>query len=155
MATRTTAPIVNGTSIEPFQMLVDARPPAVSPPVPPVVRVRESPPGPDGRPRAPRREVEVAIDGYPGYTAWVWSNYPRRLAAALNDAADEAAITGVLRQLVVAHNGWCDTEGEPYPPADDPGFYEAIPLELAVLLLRAINQAPSLYPQSLSPTAGR
>ena len=130
-------------------------PPVAVPAASPAVRVIASPPGPEGRPRAPRREVEVAIDGYPGYTAWVWSNYPRRLAAALNEAADEAAITGVLRQLVVEHNGWCDAEGDPYPPADDAGFYEAIPLELAVLLLRAINAAPSLYPQSLSPTAGR
>ena len=163
----------NGASAvadEPFHVLVDHRPPSVrggaahhgpaaaaapAPPAgPPRVRVIETPPGPDGRPRAPRREVEVDVPGYAGFTCWVWANYPQRLREDVQ-AEDEARLRAVLARLVVGHNGWCDADGEPFPPADDPAFYDAIPLELAVLLVRAIVEAPGIYPNSLSATSGR
>jgi hypothetical protein len=118
------------------------------------VRVRETPAEPGAGPRAPRREVEVAIDGYEGFTAWIWANYPRRILTALRATTDEQALFALLRQLVIEHNGWRDADGEPYPPADDPAFYDAVPYELAVLLVHAINAAPGVYPQSLARTSG-
>jgi hypothetical protein len=149
---------------EPHRVLVDARParaPAerhareqVAPA--PALRTRLQPaaPGPDGRPRAPRREVEVEIPGYDGFRCWLWANYPRRLLDELN-SNDEPRIAAALRVILVEHNGWCDAGGEPYPAADDPAFYTAIPLELAVLIARCVAQVPAVYPQSLSPTGGR
>lgn len=143
------------------RVLVDARPSAPAPeerrPSSPAprFRLRQGEPLPDGRVRAPRREVEVAIEGYPGFTAWIWSNYPRRLGAVINANADEESVVGALRAIVIEHNGWADADGEPYPPADDPAFYDAIPLELGAMVLRAISTAPAAYPNSLNGTGGR
>jgi len=134
------------------RVLVDARP-TRAPTDPPAVRVRVLPAdtGPDGRPRAPRREVEVDIPGYPGFTAWLWANYPQRLRDELV-SGDETRIRAALGRVVVEHNGWCDTDGEPYPDAADPAFWTAIPTELATLVARAIGEAPGAFPQSLSRT---
>lgn len=146
---------------EPFTTIVDHRPTAAPAPPPtapeaapaPRTRVVESPSGPGG-PRAPRREVEVLIEGYPGFAAWVWANYPQRLRDDLT-SADGERIRAALLRLVVEHNGWCDEEGTPYPPASDPAFWDAIPTELSLLLGRAIREAPSVYPNFLASTGGR
>ena len=48
----------------------------------PGVVVRErviASPSPDGRPRAPRREVELAVPGYDRFRVWLWANYPQRV----------------------------------------------------------------------------
>jgi hypothetical protein len=135
-AVQVAPPSPNGDA-EPFRVLVDARPVADAPSAAPGVRVRETPAEPGAGPRAPRREVEVAIDGYEGFTAWIWANYPRRILTALRATTDEQALFALLRQL-----------------ADDPAFYDAVPYELAVLLVHAINAAPGVYPQSLARTSG-
>lgn len=118
-------------------------------------RVVETPPGADGRPRAPRREVEMAVPGYPGFTFWFWTNYPQRVREEVM-SNDEARVIACLPLLLREHNGWCDQEGEPYPPADDPGFWHALPTELGFLVLRLlVLEAPTAFPNSLSPTGGR
>jgi len=141
------------------RQLVDARPVTRAPEPPPAaaplrVRVQPAEPGADGRPRAPKREVEVAIPGYPGFLCWVWSNFPQRLRDELT-SGDGDRIRAALCRLVVEHNGWCDADGEPYPPASDPAFWNAIPTELGSLLSRAIREAPDAFPNSLNATDGR
>ena len=53
-------------------------------------------------------------------------------------------MTAALGCLVVEHNNWCDADGDPYPPADDPAFWDAIPTELGLLLARLVlRDAPA------------
>jgi len=116
---------------EPFTRLVDRRPGVVAAPA----LARESGPENDG-PRVRRREdwVELA-EPYAGFRFRLWMTAPTRVwmtVGAGGDAAEPA-----LRSLVLAHNGWRDEDGAPYPPADDPTFWELIPTELAALVLRA------------------
>jgi hypothetical protein len=139
--------------------LVDLRP--VPPPAPAIAQIRsrvtETPAGPDGRPRAPRREVEMTVPGYPGFTVWVWANYPQSILLGMKDESlPEEDKIGLMRRVVLEHNGWCDAEGEPYPPATDVAFWRTIPQELAnVLIPLALGGAPAVFPTSVSPTGGR
>ena len=116
------------------------------------------PPGQPG-PRMPRRTLWVDLpekapdgsDAYPGFKVRVWVNFPARFAEQLKvGTAEEKA--AVLRRIVLEHNGWCDDEGTPFAPADDPAFYEQIPTELAVLIVVAIQEAMVRFPNSLLPT---
>lgn len=150
--------VVNGRTLEDVtsaeRVKIDLRPArtaaAVAPPDPPAPRFRvtPSPPGPDGRPRAPRREVEVEIDGWPDFRCWIWSSYPPHVLAELR-SDDEARVRAAMASAFVSHNGWSTEDGTPYPAADDPAFWDVVPQELAVLLARAVLEAPTHYPNSL------
>lgn len=144
--------------VEPPQV-VDLRPAPREAPAPAVpqlrARVTETPPGADGRPRAPRREVELGVPGYQNFRCWIWSNYPQAVRLELT-SGDETRTLLALARLVVEHNGWCDQEGAPYPDAQDPAFWEAIPTELAQLLARLILlDAPAAFPTSASANGAR
>lgn len=110
-------------------------------------------------PRMPRRTLwlnlpETAPDGseaYPGFKVRVWVNFPARLAEDLKTGTEDEK-AAVLRRIVLEHNGWCDDEGNPFPPAGDPEFYRAIPTELAVLVVVAIQEGMSSFPNSLLAT---
>ena len=131
-------------------------------------------------PRIPRRELWLDVPEYPGFRAKMWANHPQRLARDLQ-SKDVERIASALSAIVLEHNGWCDEEGDPYPPAgelreiaesvteDGPDgapitrtvnrieypFYEAIPTELAVLLIVLINEAATTLPNSLLRTRRR
>ena len=110
----------------------------------------------------PRREATVSVPGYEGFefrmcvnapqSVWnpimgigletpitVESDEPTEIEIAAVEAANasaEAANTekfqNALAQIFIEHNGWCDFDGEPLPPASDAkAFWEAIPQELA------------------------
>jgi hypothetical protein len=108
-------------------------------------------------PRIPRRLVWVDVPEYDGFRAKVWCNYPKRLALELA-SEDQERIYAALGQLVLEHNGWLDDQGEPFPPADTRAFWDAVPNELALMLMRvATVDAASLLPNSFSarPTRRR
>jgi hypothetical protein len=44
-----------------------------------------------------------------------------------------------LQKIVVEHNGWCDEEGVPSPPANTDAFWDAIPDELAATLITLLR----------------
>lgn len=136
--------------------VVDLRPVPKAPKPADALRTRiiESPSGPDGRPRAPRREVCLGVPGYPGFELWLWANYPQAVRLDLVGGDGERG-GAALRRTVVEHNNWCDADGEPYPPADDPAFWDAIPFELGLVVAHLVlHDATAAYPNSLSPTGG-
>lgn len=71
---------------------------------------------------------------YPGWEIKVWLNYPRRLRDAAfysgTDPQQKEERLAALRRIVLAHNGWADDEGVPFPPADTEAFWEDIPDEV-------------------------
>lgn len=113
-------------------------------------------------PRIIRRTqwVELDPEDYPGMTIQYWLNPPNLVHRALVGsirrpgqpaATDEetAAAEAALRRIVLAHNGWCDDEGEPLPPVTAAGFWDAIPLEIATLIAARALQGMSDLPNSL------
>jgi hypothetical protein len=105
-----------------------------------------------GRPVGPRmirREVWVDLPGdYTGFRARMWSNFPQRLYAEIASES-QARIDAALHEIVLEHNGWCDQDGAPFPPADDPGFWDAVPTELALVVMVTIREASAQLPNSL------
>lgn len=87
-------------------------------------------------PRLPRREVwlDLPQEAYPGFKIKVWVNYPRKLNDELS-SRDQARMQSALRQMVVEHNNWCDSEGAPFPVANSDAFWEALPDELAAAII--------------------
>lgn len=131
-------------------------------------------------PRLPRREVWVDLpEEYPGFRFKLWVNAPQRVwntiasagkeqAPLLDDATPEqiaaykaaadavtTATTAALQKIVLEHNGWLDDEGQPFPPAADAGFWEAIPTELGGLVMASAQRAMGNLPNSLAPKRRR
>lgn len=107
-------------------------------------------------PRIPRREAWVDLpDAYAGFRARVWVNAPQRL---WNDVAsgDEARAKSALGQIVLEHNGWLDFDGLPYPPATDPqALWDAVPTELAAVVMAAAQLEMARLPNSMAPQKRR
>lgn len=127
-------------------------------------------------PQIKRRETWVDLpDEYEGFKFKVWVNAPARVwnelnpatsdeasdeasdeeAAAREAAAREATAQAAPRQIVLEHNGWRDFDGQPFPPADDPAFWEAIPTELAACVLVAARVEMGKLPNSIAPQRRR
>jgi hypothetical protein len=107
---------------EPFTRLVDQRPV----PVPPAVE----------GPRVRRREEWVELpEPYAGFRFRLHVNASTRTWMRVAQGGDDAE--AALRSLVLEHNGWCDEDGVPYPPASEAAFWAEIPTELAALVLKA------------------
>jgi hypothetical protein len=125
---------------EPFTRLVDQRPV----PVPPVV---------DG-PRVKRREEWVELpEPYAGFRFRLHVNASTRTWMRVAAGGDDAE--AALRSLVLEHNGWCDEDGVPYPPASEAAFWEAIPTELAALVLKASQIEMGRLGEALGASRGR
>lgn len=107
-------------------------------------------------PRLPRREewLDLPEDAYPGFKVKVWVNYPRRLNDDLT-SRDKARMTAVLLQVVLEHNGWCDTDGSPLPAANDARFWDDIPDELAGAVLSLLFKQVGKLGYSLSTRSER
>jgi len=129
--------------------------PTAAPPAAPAASPLAAPAGSPspGGPRAPHLEAEVEIPEYPGHTARVWVNFPQRLLGEVG-SGDEPRQRAALSRILLAHNGWCDEDGEPYPPAGAPEFWAAIPTHLAACVMRAIQQRATAAPLAPS-TRGR
>lgn len=102
-------------------------------------------------PRIPRREKWVQLpEEYPGFEAQVWVNAPTQVWGNLS-SPDEGVAMEAAKKLVVAHNGWLDFDGEPYPSPSDEAFWNAIPTELAACTLAAIQAEAQKLPNSMMP----
>jgi hypothetical protein len=107
-------------------------------------------------PRVRRREVWAelpteAADSYPDFRVKLWANFRRSLLEEIT-SGDNDRVSVALHQIVLEHNGWCDEDGEPYPPASDAAFWDAIPTELASLIIIAIQREATRLPNSLLRT---
>jgi hypothetical protein len=107
-------------------------------------------------PRLPRLYEWADLEpyGYPGFRVKLWVNFPQRLANELNSGDLERAKVAVV-QIVAEHNGWCDDEGTPFPPASDSTLWDAIPQHLANAVTRAMAATFGTLPNSPSPSSGR
>lgn len=111
-------------------------------------------PVPGGGPRIPRREKWIDLpDEYAGFRARVWLNFPQRLKAEFQSGEQERQ-AAALSKIVLEHNGWCDEEGVPFPPAADPAFWDAVPDELAACVLILLDQEMAKLPNSLRAKKG-
>jgi hypothetical protein len=89
-------------------------------------------------PRAPRIFRWCDVPDYEGFQYRAHLNFPQRLLLDIQSGEEERA-RAALRAIIVEHNGWCDSDGEPYPPADAENFWEQIPTHLAVRVIRSLQ----------------
>lgn len=113
------------------------------------------PPTPAAGPRIPRREVWVDLtEAYPDFKVRLWINYPKRLLDELS-SEDNERIKAALCQIVLEHNGWLDFDGQPFPPASDPSFWDQIPDELAGVVVVVTRLESGKLSTSLVPPTRR
>lgn len=128
-------------------------------------------------PRIPRREMWMDLPGEYGEVGMrvrIWVNYPRSIQNNLM-SSDEKLTKAALLQIVLEHNGWTDFDGEPFPAASDagevctaehpegepcpgvirPGFWEAIPDELAAAVIVLARLESGKLATSLIPVPRR
>jgi hypothetical protein len=104
-----------------------------------------------------RRTAWFDIADYPGRQIQLWVNLPQRV---LNDLAsgERPRIEPVLRRVVLAHRvfldgedrgPWLDFDRQPLPPPSEAAFWDEIPTEMAVGIIRrlldALAQAPNFH----------
>lgn len=106
-------------------------------------------------PRLPRREVWFELPPeYPEFRVKVWVNYPRRMNDELV-TGDPERIVGVLRQIVLEHNGWRDVDGTPFPSPTTAQFWDTIPDELAAAVIVMLREQVGKLASSLVTRSGR
>jgi hypothetical protein len=106
-------------------------------------------------PRIPRRDAWVEVpDPYEGFRVKLWVNYPRRFLEDIQ-SGESARIKDALCKIVLEHNGWCDEEGAPLPPASTPDFWDAIPDELAGALIALLNEEGQRLPNAIAQRTKR
>ncbi len=106
-------------------------------------------------PQIQRRVKWVDLpEEYAGFQAQVWVNAPTRLWTELNSGEEEKAL-GAAQKLVLAHNGWLDFDGVPYPAPSAVEFWNEIPTELAACVLAAIQAEVQKLPNSMVPKPRR
>lgn len=103
----------------------------------------------------PRREAWADLPKeYPGFRFRMWLNAPQRLWSDVM-SGDEDAVRAALTKIVLEHNGWVDSDGQPYPALPDPEFWEAIPTELLAVMLAVAQLEIIKLPKSLMPQKRR
>lgn len=96
--------------------------------------------------RLPKRIAELTLpEPYNEFHATCWINAPRSLWLEAT-SQDEATVTAALQQIVVGHD-LCDFNGDPYPPADDPEFWNLIPTEVGAVIISAIQSQVGRLPK--------
>ncbi|HEV2124605.1 MAG TPA: hypothetical protein VGW38_17770, partial [Chloroflexota bacterium] len=84
-------------------------------------------------------------------------NVPQRVVGELGSGDTERSFAA-LKQVVVAHNGWADDEGTPYPAADTESFWESVMgnglagIHLISCIVRGIRDAAANAGNSPRPT---
>jgi hypothetical protein len=86
--------------------------------------------------RLPRREMRIDLpEPYQDFSILGWMNFPRGVGADLS-SGDEERVRSALMAVILDHD-LVDEEGQPYPLASDPAFWEAIPTDVGGMLFRA------------------
>lgn len=107
-------------------------------------------------PQIKRRELWIDLpEEYEGFRVQIWVNAPSKLWSALERSDDESVLRESLAKIILAHNGWLDFDGRPFPDASDPEFWEEIPTELAGVILVATQTAMGELPNSIAPKRRR
>lgn len=89
------------------------------------------------------------VPDYPTFQYYAYLNFPQRLLLDVQ-SGDAERSEAALKKIIREHNGWKDDEDNPYPPAQDDGFWEAIPTHLAIRVIRSLQTEirDSPFPQS-------
>lgn len=102
--------------------------------------------GASSGPRMVRREMWLSLPGdYEGFEFLAWINYPMNLINAIKESTGEDT-SSALTRIVLKHNGWRDMDGNPFPPASDPKFWDLIPDEVMNAMFAAIDVEKSKLP---------
>lgn len=101
-------------------------------------------------PRVKRKQIWVELSGdYEGFMFLLWVNAPSKLWADVRSGNEELAQEAATK-IILEHNGWEDFDGEPYPGASIPEFWEEIPTELAACVLAAAQVEIQRLPNSIT-----
>lgn len=108
-------------------------------------------------PQIKRRERWVKLpEEYEGFEFQVWVNAPAKFwTTAVSPDTEEPERVEALSKIVIAHNGWLDFDGEPFPQPNEAGFWEAIPTELAACVIASVQNEMTRLPNSLAPQKRR
>ena len=88
--------------------------------------------------RLPKRIVTFPLPApYDDFSVTAWVNFSQELAEELR-SQDIKRGQAALLQIVCGHD-LVDFNGKPFPPADDPRFWQEIPNDLAAVIVNAIN----------------
>lgn len=79
------------------------------------------------------------VPEYEGFQYKAYLNFPQRLLLDVQ-SGDAERSKAALKKIILEHNGWCDEEGNPFPPATDDAFWDEIPTHLAIRVVRGINE---------------
>lgn len=93
--------------------------------------------------------VKIDDDAYPDFNFKMWINYPQKYDDAIKTTATPDEIRETLGKIVLAHDGWLDEEGMPYPPANTPEFWKSIPNELAAAIITLVRLEATNLPNLL------
>jgi hypothetical protein len=110
-----------------------------------------SPPAPiqeSTGPRPPKRVREVDVPEYPGFKLTIWVNHPQILYDQMLSGENTASLAAA-NEIFIAHNGWCDFNGKPYPSIGTDEFWAEIPNELAATMLALVRKEAAELPNSL------
>ena len=107
-------------------------------------------------PRITRRYSWVELpEEYAGFKFKLWVNAPTKLWNQLTEGGDEAEMRAAIRQLIIEHNSWRNFDGEPFPAANSPEFWDEIPTELAALIIVSSQAEIEKLPFSVAATRQR
>lgn len=105
--------------------------------------------------RLPKITAWLDLPGeYDGLRVRVWVNCPNRLLGELT-SGDNDRVRAALCRMILEHNAWADDDGEPLPSPTGAAFWDAIPTELAALMIATYVREVADRPQSLIAKLGR
>lgn len=103
-------------------------------------------------PRIPRIEEWVTLpEPYQDFKMLVWVNYPQRLLTDLRSVED---VLRAGQQVLLAHNGWQDDDGE-LPPPHERAFWDRLPEHLLMAAWAVIRNTAQTPPNLPPPTRRR
>lgn len=86
----------------------------------------------------PKRVITFPLpEPYQDFSITAWINFPQSVGEDLRSGDIERGRVALM-QIVRGHD-LVDYDGVPYPPADDPKFWDAIPNDVGGMIVTAIN----------------
>lgn len=110
--------------------------------------------------RMPKRTAWIRLPdeyGEAGMEMRVWVNYPHGIGNALRGLKGTEAFKEALSAVVLEHNGWLGSDGEPLPDAQAEDFWwgDEISDELVGVVLVLLSDVPQRYPKGLRTNGTR
>ena len=95
----------------------------------------------------PKRIVHITLpEPYNDFSIDAWANFPQSLLREMG-SGDEGRVMGAMTQIVTGHD-LVDFDGADYPPPSEAAFWEAIPTDLAVVIMQSIQAEVGKLPKA-------